>query len=68
MLVRATAKVSPCEHVGMGSIHDSHTAQTENISNNFSFVAVIVGVVMMKTGQTANLTPQSFFLRNVPHK
>ena len=29
----------------MGSIHDSHTAHTENTSNKFSFVAVIDGGV-----------------------
>lgn len=26
--LRSTARISPCEHAGMGSMHDSHTAQT----------------------------------------
>lgn len=29
----------------MGSMHDSHTAQTENTNNKFNFVAVIDGGV-----------------------
>lgn len=29
VLLRSTARISPCEHVGIGSMHDSHTAHTE---------------------------------------
>lgn len=59
VLLRSTARISPCEHVGMGSIHDSHTTQTGNTSNTFSFVAVIVELSKMKTWQLASLTPKS---------
>lgn len=39
MLLKSTARISPREHVGTGSIHDSHTIQTGN-TGKFSFVGI----------------------------
>lgn len=56
-MFRSTARISPCEHVGIGSIHDSHTAPTENTNNKFSSVAVIDGGA--KDGDTADGLPHT---------
>lgn len=40
--LRSTARISPCEHAGMGSMHDSHTARTNRHDTTDLFLTCVV--------------------------
>lgn len=57
VLLKSTARISPYEHVGIGSIHDSHTAQTKGTNHWFISACVVVKLSTIKV----NSQPQALF-------
>lgn len=70
VVLRSTARISPCEHVGIGSIHDSHTGRMEN-TNTISVLLLLTEESKMETTSYQRLQVQTVLVNcnlDLPHR